>query len=189
MQTDLFGNVTPEPTPEDRYTAYINSPQWKRRCARAIARAGDRCQRCGFTKYSRRLEVHHLTYARLGHERDEDLIVVCHECHVAADQERVQVEERKQRRGPMAAGFTAWMDRGNNAGWRTWSNARIQGAWAEFVQHINRLHHTRYPVTECSLLREPQLQQPDPYRHLPMPQQPADPDELPFTDVLAPEDV
>ena len=27
------------------------------------------------------LEVHHLSYARLGHEHDEDLYVVCRSCH------------------------------------------------------------------------------------------------------------
>lgn len=188
MQTDLFGNVTPEPTPDERYAAYINSAKWKQRCDRAIAQAGYRCQRCGFTKYSRRLEVHHLTYERLGHERDEDLQVVCHECHVAADQERAAVEEQRKHTGTLAAGFEAWMDRGNNAGWRRWSDSAIQREWASFIQHINRLRRTRYPINECPLLRTA-APTPDPYRGYPMPRQPSDPNELPFTDAPEPEEM
>ncbi len=60
------------------YRIYIHSPAWQVRRERAIQRAGGRCQVCGARK---RLQVHHVSYANLGHERDEDLTVLCWACH------------------------------------------------------------------------------------------------------------
>ena len=51
--------------------------------------AGYECQRCGAVDVE--LQVHHLTYARLGREDWEDLKVVCSPCHAIEDRER---EER-----------------------------------------------------------------------------------------------
>ncbi len=73
------------------YEAYIASPEWTRRRHRALARAGYRCQyesehpigkptRCVSTRH---LEVHHLTYQRLGHELDADLEVLCWAHHMS----------------------------------------------------------------------------------------------------------
>jgi hypothetical protein len=62
-----------------RYSAYLRSPHWLLMRTRARRRAGYRCQRC--ESDASRLEVHHLTYARLGWERDSDLIVLCEPCH------------------------------------------------------------------------------------------------------------
>lgn len=39
------------------------------------------CQRCGNKREGRHLNVHHLTYARRGHEHDEDLELLCGDCH------------------------------------------------------------------------------------------------------------
>jgi hypothetical protein len=63
-----------------RYRAVMASGGWRRRRRRAIGRAGRRCQRCGAPGP---LDVHHLTYARLGRERPGDLLAVCESCHQA----------------------------------------------------------------------------------------------------------
>jgi hypothetical protein len=60
------------------YYEYIKSPEWKLKSQQAKSAAGHQCQRCGS---SRRLECHHKTYERLGHEREGDLEVLCHKCH------------------------------------------------------------------------------------------------------------
>lgn len=78
----------PAPSKEEEYRAYLASPAWRRRCHAALARAGWKCERCGWSKYSRRLEVHHKTYDHFREERPEDLEVVCTVCHKAADSER-----------------------------------------------------------------------------------------------------
>ena len=64
----------------ERYRAVMASGGWRRRRAAAIRRAGRRCQRCGARGP---LDVHHLTYRRLGRERPGDLLAVCERCHGA----------------------------------------------------------------------------------------------------------
>lgn len=60
------------------YEEYLQTGWWKRRRKKALRRARFHCTRC---EQTRELQVHHLSYARLGCEKDEDLIVLCDECH------------------------------------------------------------------------------------------------------------
>lgn len=60
------------------YTQYLSSPEWKAKRDVALIRAARKCEECGNT---RRLQVHHLTYDRLGDEEHEDLRVLCDACH------------------------------------------------------------------------------------------------------------
>lgn len=62
----------------NRYQKYIMSDEWVEKRAGAIARAGGRCEVC---RHARATQAHHLTYARLGDERPEDLQAVCVSCH------------------------------------------------------------------------------------------------------------
>jgi hypothetical protein len=66
---------------------YLKSSQWQARRERELRRAGRRCEKCG-TAATRTakgnwagLNVHHLTYERLGNETPGDLIVLCRSCH------------------------------------------------------------------------------------------------------------
>ncbi len=73
------------------YVRYMRSPTWRKRRQDAIKRQGHRCERCKMFRFRKGdLQVHHLTYDRLGKERNEDLQVVCRHCHDVADQERMQ---------------------------------------------------------------------------------------------------
>ena len=60
------------------YSEYLKTDGWQTRRGRALERAENRCQVCNGED---RLEVHHRTYERLGHERAGDLIVLCRHCH------------------------------------------------------------------------------------------------------------
>ena len=62
----------------ERYLTYLRSATWRRKRAAALKRAGFRCQVCNGSK---RLDVHHRTYARLGNELVDDLEVLCRDCH------------------------------------------------------------------------------------------------------------
>lgn len=62
------------------YLAYLNSPAWRYRRNLKLWAAKWRCERCD---NKRDLHVHHKTYERLGAERDEDLEVLCADCHEA----------------------------------------------------------------------------------------------------------
>ena len=61
------------------YIEYLASPSWKLKSLEAKERAGWRCQACG--REDLPLEVHHNSHRRLGCEREQDLIVLCEECH------------------------------------------------------------------------------------------------------------
>lgn len=111
---DLFGNEIPEQTDYERYMA---SKKWDEKRRQKLAEAGYVCQRCGLSAHSVDLQVHHLTYERLGHERMEDLQVVCPQCHEFADAERIfeqaEVKAYRKKHGALAEGFKTWLERGN----------------------------------------------------------------------------
>lgn len=60
------------------YRDYICSKKWKRKRRAAIKYYGAKCDVCG---RAGPLYVHHLNYKTLGHERMEDLQVLCLFCH------------------------------------------------------------------------------------------------------------
>lgn len=70
-----------------RYTAHMHSPEWALMREHVLRRAGYRCEFC---KAPGPLEVHHLTYRHLGHERPYELRALCRSCHAEADRLRRQ---------------------------------------------------------------------------------------------------
>lgn len=60
------------------YADYLKSDHWQHTRAKALRRAGYKCQLCAATEH---LETHHNTYERLGGEKPTDLVVLCGECH------------------------------------------------------------------------------------------------------------
>ena len=64
------------------YFAYLQSPGWKQIRAQRLSLSGGRCEVCKTTK---RLDVHHLTYARIFKEKLGDLIVLCRDHHTEAE--------------------------------------------------------------------------------------------------------
>ena len=62
----------------EQYRAYLQTDEWAHRRNIAVCCALHRCQVC---YRGSRLEVHHRTYERVGHEMPEDLIVLCADCH------------------------------------------------------------------------------------------------------------
>jgi hypothetical protein len=61
-----------------KYAQYIKSRVWKERSRRAKSETGGRCAKCG---REAPLDAHHKTYARLGREKNGDLLVLCRRCH------------------------------------------------------------------------------------------------------------
>ena len=115
----MIGIYTPIPSEmRRRYEAYSNSAKWRRRRQRAIERAGYRCEKCGVSAQEERLEVHHLTYERLGSERDEDLSVLCHACHAKADLERANKGQQKARSVLWARRLDGWATKVYGEDWQ-----------------------------------------------------------------------
>ena len=63
------------------YQEYLHSAAWRQRASQAKQRAHWQCQECGNGGNKSSLHAHHKTYQRLGHERDDDIIILCEECH------------------------------------------------------------------------------------------------------------
>jgi len=60
------------------YQSYLKTQHWAKRRAKALKQSRHHCQLCG-ANYD--LHVHHNSYDRLGNERDDDLVVLCRNCH------------------------------------------------------------------------------------------------------------
>lgn len=63
------------------YYEYIQSDEWRKRADECKRRAGYRCQICNRGRDLVKLNAHHRTYERLGHEKRSDLICMCQDCH------------------------------------------------------------------------------------------------------------
>ena len=59
------------------YSEYLDSDEWKEKRAKILNRDKNTCQACGAAANV----VHHLTYKRLFHEFDHDLVSLCSDCH------------------------------------------------------------------------------------------------------------
>lgn len=60
------------------YAQYINGPDWQTKRLERLQHDNHRCSRCQSTET---LQVHHVTYERLGRERLTDLLTLCDPCH------------------------------------------------------------------------------------------------------------
>jgi hypothetical protein len=80
-----FGQQTPsevlEPVSKYRqaYDDYMASARWRSRREAYYARYPRVCRACETNK---NIHLHHHTYARMGHEHDDDLIPLCETCHM-----------------------------------------------------------------------------------------------------------
>ncbi len=63
------------------YSEYLETDHWKLTKKAAMRRANFTCQKCKIP--GKPLQVHHLTYKRLGREADNDLQSLCFDCHKA----------------------------------------------------------------------------------------------------------
>jgi len=81
------------------YKDYLQSQHWQKKRKEAIAESGGRCMICGGT-YN--LEVHHITYERLGNELTFDLACLCHECHKAVHAIKDMMKDEKRKLTPIS---------------------------------------------------------------------------------------
>jgi 5-methylcytosine-specific restriction endonuclease McrA len=86
----------------DEYINYINSDEWQAFRKRALAAFGNKCVRCEAPGSDVILQVHHLSYRRLGRERLEDVTVLCVPCHESKHKrwkgKRIHVKKDARRR-------------------------------------------------------------------------------------------
>ena len=61
----------------ERYHTYLQSPQWRN----LVAKVKERDKVCQLTGSNQNLEVHHITYDRLGNENLSDLVLLSRSAH------------------------------------------------------------------------------------------------------------
>jgi 5-methylcytosine-specific restriction endonuclease McrA len=71
--------------PRSAYTEYMQSPEWRSRRSLYFETHERRCKACGDAGS---IQLHHKTYARLGEERDQDLVALCRRCHLNLHREQ-----------------------------------------------------------------------------------------------------
>lgn len=65
------------------YKRYLRTQNWQKLRFEVLKRSGGKCERCLYQPYKRGgLQIHHLSYDRVGHESLEDLIAICPRCHM-----------------------------------------------------------------------------------------------------------
>lgn len=80
----------PQPGARKRaYQAALRSPRWQELRERVAERAGGMCERKGWGCTGKGTELGHLTYERLGYERDEDVEWCCRTCNQEERRERI----------------------------------------------------------------------------------------------------
>jgi hypothetical protein len=60
------------------YCEYLKTPHWQHIKIEVKKKYNNKCNKCKSTK---KLNVHHLTYANFGKEKLEDLVLLCEKCH------------------------------------------------------------------------------------------------------------
>lgn len=70
------------------YRRVLASARWRDMRKRRLLATRWHCEQCGKGEIERDLELHHKTYDRLGHERADDVILLCRRCHAPADDAR-----------------------------------------------------------------------------------------------------
>ncbi len=88
-----------EELPPIDYRGYLKTEEWKMKSSEAKQRASFTCELCGCHEdelKDAKLEVHHVSYVRLGYEKPEDLVVLCSDCHRKIHEDKVTFEEARE---------------------------------------------------------------------------------------------
>lgn len=72
----------------DEYITRLQSPEWRDFATRIKREREWRCQLCYGEHLGDGLQIHHIHYNTLGHERDIDVLCLCKTCHPVADEMR-----------------------------------------------------------------------------------------------------
>lgn len=68
------------------HAAFRRTAHWRKICRLAFDRDGGKCAVCKGRSGDTRLEVHHVTYDRLGEELLTDVLLMCQRCHATEHQ-------------------------------------------------------------------------------------------------------
>lgn len=117
------------------YDAYLNSTAWKAVRNAAFRRANFKCEQCGVNHIDATLQVHHLTYAHFKHERPEDVVVLCVECHAAADERRRNEMQVANQRALESARLNGWARKVYGDDWKDAQDiGEVESRFQEWIE-------------------------------------------------------
>lgn len=123
-------------TQEEEYISYINSSRWKKKRQQRLEISDYKCDLCGISKWSAKLEVHHQHYENFMNERMEDLMVVCPKCHENQDKLRERDTRIKNKRKLVQAQFNGWATKVYGEDYDDWCD--IEAIYDEFLEWSER---------------------------------------------------
>ncbi len=143
----MYANVTlywemaiPDSDWAAAHKKYTHSALWKKVRAPIIVRANGHCERCG--KARTELQVHHLTYERMGGgELPSDLQAICGHCHLAIHgRAKGRKKPKPIRMGPRPPkGYSRIRKKQERLAKKAWSDARKDALAAGLVKNGGRL--------------------------------------------------
>lgn len=161
------GSLNSEAMTEKRYITggnwyrniYLRSKHWRSLRAAKLEDVGHRCQRC---RRRQELEVHHLHYQTLWHERLTDLEVLCRRCHenhhhAEIEQKMKGITPKPTILCPKEADRLRRMGKLGNAE-RLMAElkcARADGNWGFMKELENRLRHVNDVIVRPSKSQAP----------------------------------
>lgn len=89
-----------------KYEKHLKSSRWKNIRRDLFRLRGHKCEVCNMT--SPNLEIHHITYKRLGCELPSDLKILCKKCHIQEDKKREILTTAKSESRRYSSAFDTW---------------------------------------------------------------------------------
>lgn len=97
-----------------KYKDYLRSNTWLQIRLDILKIKGFKCERCDKKYSTKSLQVHHLSYERLGKEEPEDLEVLCKGCHAT---EHGLIKGKKKKKKAKKSKMLPFKDRAKNDRW------------------------------------------------------------------------
>jgi hypothetical protein len=80
---------------KEEYRQYLSSNEWRGKRERVLRRDKNRCIKCHSVE---NLQIHHLTYERVGKEFLCDLITLCRKCHERVHEKELAAKKQLEKR-------------------------------------------------------------------------------------------
>ena len=72
---------------------YLSSKHWKIIKNKIYDKYSGECQKCHSIISREKADIHHITYKRLGNEKESDLILYCKNCHTNVHNQKKRAKE------------------------------------------------------------------------------------------------
>jgi 5-methylcytosine-specific restriction endonuclease McrA len=122
----------------ERYEKHIRSARWRNIRRDVLRLRGNTCERCMEPQAPSSLEVHHVTYERLGRERMSDLRVLCRDCHAMEDLKRAAAGRRRASEALAEARLAGWAWKVYGPHWEELDREYVEERFERWLERDSR---------------------------------------------------